>query len=177
VEAPIDAAPPTTGSSVPATPGRGSGSMELSADAASVMISGEPTGQIRVSGGAGGAMRLEAEKATMAALAEMLSRILDRPVVEMTKLRGVYQLTLNLSMQDMHAMVEAAGVMPSGPAMAGGDVSHRAGPEGPGGAQGTDPAASSVSENIPQLGLKLETPKATMEMIVIDRLEKAPREN
>ena len=39
----------------------------------------------------------------------MLSRILDRPVVDMTALKGTYQLTLNLSMQDMHTMVEAAG--------------------------------------------------------------------
>jgi uncharacterized protein (TIGR03435 family) len=175
VEAPLDTAPPT-GPATPKAPGSGSGPVELSSDASSLMISGERTGPIRLSQGPGG-MRLEAQNATMAALAEILSRILDRPAVDMTGLKGVYQLTLNLSMQDMHAMVQAAGVMPPGPGTGGGEMPHRMGADAPGGTPGSDAPASSVFENIQQLGLKLEARKAPMEMIVVDHLEKVPTEN
>jgi uncharacterized protein (TIGR03435 family) len=96
--------------------------------------------------------------------------------VDMTGLKGIYQLTLNLSLQDMHAMVQAAGVMPPGPGMAGGDTLHGAGADVPGVVQALDVPGSSVFENIQQLGLKLEARKAPMEMIVIDHLEKAPQE-
>ena len=171
VEAPPETAP--AANPTPTAPG-GPGPVQLSADASSLMISGERTGPIRLSPGAG-TMRLEARQATMAALADMLSRILDRPVVDMTGLAGVYHLTLNLSLQDMHAMVEASGVMPPGPGM-GGDM-HGPGSDAPGRGQGSDAPASSVFENIQQLGLKLESRRAPMEMIVIDHLEKAPTEN
>jgi uncharacterized protein (TIGR03435 family) len=173
VEAKANVAPPAKPAAL-APPG---GSMQLSEDASNLMVAGEQIGTIRVSQGAGGSMRLEAPQATMAALAEMLSRILDRPVVDMTRLKGAYELTLDLSMQDMHAMVQAAGVMPPGPVMGGGDMLHRTGPDAPGGAQGSDAPTGSVFLNIQQLGLKLETRKAPMEMIVIDHLEKAPVEN
>jgi len=140
-----------------ATEGHAADSMQVSADAASLLVAGERTGLIRVSAGAGGAMRLEAREATLAALAEMLSRILDRPVMDMTGLTGVYQLSLNLSMQDMHSMVEAAGMMP------------------PGGATAAD--TTSALEAVQEPGLRLEPRKAPMEMIVIDHLERTPTEN
>jgi uncharacterized protein (TIGR03435 family) len=174
VEAPTDAVP-TAQSAAPTAPDHNSGPLQLNADASSLLISGEPTGRIRLSQGAGG-MQLEARAATMAALADILSRILDRPVVDITALKGAYQLTLNLSMQEMHAMVEGAGVMPPGPGMGGGEM-HRTGADAPGGAQGSDAPASSVFQNIQQLGLKLEARKAPMEMIIVDRLEKAPTQN
>lgn len=177
VEVPPDAAPAAESPTPATTGGRSGGPIQLSADATTtVMISGERTGPIRLSQGAGG-MRLEAREATLAALADMLSRILDRPVVDMTGLKGLYQLTLNLSGQDMHAMVEASGVMPPGPGMGGGGEGHGSSADAPGRGQGSDAPAGSVLENIQQLGLKLETRKAPMEMIVIDHLEKAPTEN
>jgi uncharacterized protein (TIGR03435 family) len=175
VEAPMDQAP-IAKSATPASPGRGSGPMQLSPEASRLMISGERTGPIRLSQGPGG-MRLEAQNATIPALADVLSRILDRPVVDMTGLKGTYQLTMNLSMQDMHAMVEAAGVMPPGPGTGGGEMPHRTGTDAPGGSPGSDAPAGSVFENIQKLGLKLEVRKAPMEMIVVDHLEKAPTEN
>jgi uncharacterized protein (TIGR03435 family) len=173
LEAPAEAsyAKPTS----PAAPG-GRGPVELTADASNLLISDAQTGPVRVSNRAGGTMQLEAQKATMTVLADMLSRILDRPVVDMTGLKGAYQLTLDLSMQDMHAMVQSAGVMPPGPGMGGGDA-HEASASAGGGAQGSDSAANSIVENIQRLGLKLEGRKAPMEVIVIDHLEKASLEN
>jgi uncharacterized protein (TIGR03435 family) len=174
VEAPADLA----FSGEPATstaPDHGSAPLQLSADASSLMISGEPTGPVRVSPGSGGTMQLQAQKATMSALADMLSRILDRPVVDMTGLKGTYQLTLELSRQDMHAMVQSAGVMPPGPAMGGGEMHNGMGAGGNlSGAPGSD---ASVFQNIQQMGLKLESRKAPVEMVVIDHMEKAPKEN
>jgi uncharacterized protein (TIGR03435 family) len=172
VEAPADA-PFPDGSATPAAGGHTPGLLQLSPDTSSLMISGELTGPVRLSPGAGGAIQLQALKASMPALADMLSRILGQPVVDMTGLKGAYQLTLELSRQDMHAMVQAAGVMPPGPGMGGGEM-HGPGSDAPGGAPGSD---VSVFQNIQQMGLKLESRKAPMEVIVIDRLEKAPKEN
>jgi uncharacterized protein (TIGR03435 family) len=165
----LEAAP----DAAPAVSGQGQNVIRISPDAANLMVSEERTGPIRVSMGAGNTMRLEAEQASMAALADILSRILDRPVVDMTALKASYRLTLNLSMQDMHAMVQSAGVVPPGPATGGGDTMHRPLPDAP----GADAPAGSVFENIQQLGLKLEPRKAPMEMIVIDRLDKTPTGN
>jgi uncharacterized protein (TIGR03435 family) len=176
VEAQPDA-PLTAESATPITPGYGPSSIQISADASNLMISGEPTGPIRVSAGSAGTMRLEARKATMTALTDMLSRILDRQVVDMTGLKGFYQLTLNLSQQDMHAMVQAAGVMPPGPGMGGGGALHRTEPDASGSTGISDLPGTSVFQNIQELGLQLEARKAPIVTIVIDHLETVPTQN
>ena len=53
---------------------------------------------------------MENSKLPMAALAEMLTRFVDRPVVDMTEMKGDYQVVLNLSMDDMRNAARAAGV-------------------------------------------------------------------
>jgi uncharacterized protein (TIGR03435 family) len=95
----------------------------------------------------------------------------------MTGLKGTYQLSLTLAQQDMHAMVEAGGVMPPGPGTVGVEMMHRDGADVPAGSRGADTLGSSVFQNIQELGLRLEPRKAPVEMIVVDHLEKAPTEN
>jgi len=57
----------------------------------SVSISGGGIGTARMSMGPNGTMRLEAPKMNMAALADALSRFFDRPVVDLTELKGTYR--------------------------------------------------------------------------------------
>ena len=93
--------------------------------------------------------KLVAHKISMDLLARNLSGNLSSPVVDMTGIRGVFDLTLEWSPDEVQA-----------PAKAGGEAVEVAGPS----------IFTAVQQ---QLGLKLETRKAPVEMIVIDRIEKA----
>jgi uncharacterized protein (TIGR03435 family) len=127
-----------------------------------VTVSGGKAGPTRISMGPGGTMHLEAPKMTLAALAELLSRFTDRPVVDMTEIKGNYQVALDLSMDDLRNAARSAGVaVPGLPASDG--VS--------------DPSGGSMFNAVQQLGLRLEPRKESIELIVIDHLEKMPSEN
>jgi uncharacterized protein (TIGR03435 family) len=123
-------------------------------------------------------LHMEGSKVTMAGFADMLSRFSQmtggggRQVVDMTELKGNYEVALDFSLADLMNMARAAGVdIPAG--------------VGGGAGQGTSPAAaasdpggsSSLFEAVQALGLKLEPRKAMVEQVVIDRLEKNPTEN
>jgi uncharacterized protein (TIGR03435 family) len=119
---------------------------------------------------ANGMMHLETSKMSMSQFAETLSRFLDHPVVDMTELKGNYQVALDISMEDMMNAAKAAGMQaPPAGAMGG---------RGGGAAEAaSDPGVSSLFNNVQQLGLKLESRKSPVESIVIDHLEKVPTEN
>jgi uncharacterized protein (TIGR03435 family) len=110
-----------------------------------------------------GVMHVEASKMAMSMLAEALSRYVDHPVVDMTELKGNYQVVLDISQEDIRAVMRSVGA---------------AMPAGAGGA--TDTASepgSSIVTSVQQLGLRLEARKMPIDMIVIDHLEKLPTEN
>ena len=117
-----------------------------------------------------GVMHMESSKMSMDKFAEALSRFLDHPVVNMTEIKGDYQVALDLSMEDMMTAARSAGMQVPPPG-AGGTAGR-----GPAEAA-TDPAGSSLFNNVQQLGLKLEPRKAPVDLIVIDHLEKLPTEN
>jgi uncharacterized protein (TIGR03435 family) len=134
-------------------------------------IAGGRDGPMRVTMGAGGAMRMEADKMTMERLAGMLTPMLDRPVVDRTGLTGKYQVALELAMQDMMQVARAANIGAPG-------LAPR--PDaGPGQAvpAASDPSGGSIFQSVQQLGLKLDKEKAPFETIVVDRLEKNPSDN
>ena len=60
------------------------------------VITGSPNGTTRVSQAPNGGMRFEMSRMTMPALAEMLAPFVDRPVIDATRLKGTYQVTLDL---------------------------------------------------------------------------------
>jgi uncharacterized protein (TIGR03435 family) len=126
---------------------------------------------MRMQMGSNGNMRMEASKMTMPGLADMLSRFVDRPVLDMTELKGVYVVALELAMEDLRNIARTAGMMPpgAGPA-AGADAGRPAD-------AASDPSGLSIFASVQQLGLKLDPRKAPLEFIVIDHLEKAPSEN
>jgi uncharacterized protein (TIGR03435 family) len=117
-------------------------------------------------------MHMEADALPMDALIELLSKLTDRPVVDMTELKGKYQMALDLSMADMMAMARSAGVMGAVPGGGGGETKAAAPADA-----ASDPANGSAFKNVQQLGLELKARKIPIEIIVVDKVEKAPTEN
>jgi uncharacterized protein (TIGR03435 family) len=118
----------------------------------------------------GGAMHLETSKLTLVGLADLLSRFVDRPVVDMTELKGNYQVALDLSMEDLRNIARTAGGAIA-MAAAGGDVPRQPADTA------SDPSGTSIFAAVQQLGLKLEPRKTPIGVIVVDHLEKTPTEN
>ena len=102
--------------------------------------------------------RLEGFAAPMAMLGQILSQNMGRPVVDKTGLTGKYDFVLEWT-PDVGA---GAGSGPEGPA----NINGVPGPSGP-------TIFTALQE---QLGLRLESQKGPVEIIVIDRAEK-PSEN
>jgi uncharacterized protein (TIGR03435 family) len=187
-EAPPDADTPSP-SAGNGTPGVDIGGAKMRMDSKGVVLTGGQTGGMRMSPGPGGTMHLEAIKMTMATLTDMLARFVDRPVVDMTELKGKYELALDLSLDDLRNTAKAAGLMlpPGGAVIAGapvaggaggGSISGAPGDPGRSGAQeASDPSGGTIFSSVQQLGLKLEPRKVPIDLIVVEHLEKAPTEN
>ena len=138
-------------------------------DGKGITVQGGPMGQMHVTM-VDGKMHMEAANMTMAALADLATRFTDRPVVDMTDLKGDYQVALDLSMEDLQNVARAAGML----------VPRRPGANGGGGnglLDAPDPSGSSIFASIEAMGLKLEARKAPVPFIVIDHFEKSPTEN
>ena len=90
--------------------------------------------------------RLTAKGASMERLANYLARRLDRPVVDSTELKGVYDFTLEWTPEENKA------------------TSADAGPS----------LFTAVQE---QLGLRLQSRKLSVDILVVDHVEKVPTEN
>jgi uncharacterized protein (TIGR03435 family) len=135
-----------------------------------IVTRGGQGGTTRIAAGPDGLMHMEASRVTMAQLADTLSRFVDRPVVDMTDLKGNYQVKLEISMAEIMKSARAAGLpgapLPGGPLGAGTPADAA-----------SDPSSSSIFATVQQLGLKLEPRKAPIETIVVDHLEKTPTEN
>ncbi len=147
--------------------GQGSSQVKMSGspmDPKGMTIKGGPQGQMRMTM-ADGRMHMEAAKMTMAALAEIATQFVGKPVVDRTELKGAYQVAFDLSMDDLKNVARAMG--------AGGAP----GMEGPKAGEASDPSGSSIFTSVQQMGLKLESRKAPLTMVVIDHLEKTPTEN
>ena len=155
--------------------------MRFNRDGKGVAIAGSPMGAMRISPGQDGTMHMEASKVTMARLADMLSQFVDRPVVDMTELKGTYQLALDLSMADMMNAAKTAGMMMGPGGMPPPPPGGGPGP-GPLSAPGASPSSSdagpsAIFTNIQQLGLRLDPRKTPVTTLVIDHAEKTPTEN
>jgi uncharacterized protein (TIGR03435 family) len=120
-------------------------------------------------GGPGGNARMRANGATMGRFCDMLSGMLDRPVVDMTGLDGNYDISLDVSMEELAGLKRMAVGGGPGP-----------GPGGPGGDHGPAPDAApsaSIFSAVQTLGLKLDPRKAPIAYVMVDRADKVPTEN
>lgn len=110
-------------------------------------------GQVRIMGRG----RFEADGVPVSALANSISNALGRSVIDKTELQGIYDFRLEWTPE------ERDGGMMKGPA-------------GDGSAPSDNPGASIFTVLQDQLGLKLESTKGPVEILVIDHAER-PTEN
>lgn len=150
-----DAPPP--GGSV-----RDPGPPKLGKDGLPQLPPGAPKGAMMMMMGPKGA-RMQANHLTTGKLADMLSNNLGRPVLDKTGLTGEYDVTLDFSPEGLGLMRG----MPMPPPGKGGPEGEHDGDTGPN-------LMTAVQE---QLGLKLESRKGAVDLIVVDSMEKTPTEN
>ncbi|MCU1334877.1 MAG: hypothetical protein JWO19_458 [Bryobacterales bacterium] len=109
--------------------------------------------------------KFEAKKLTMAALAGNLERFMDRPIVDMTDLKGTYDFALDITQEDyrvmlIHAAIAAGVVLP------------------PEALRVLDGASlGSLFDALQKVGLKLDARKAPLDLLVIDEARKTPTDN
>jgi uncharacterized protein (TIGR03435 family) len=110
--------------------------------------------------------KFAAKKVTMASLAGMLERFLDRLVVDSTDVQGSYDVSFDLSPEDYRAMLiraaVAAGLVMPPDALRVADGS---------------PVPASLFEGLAKFGLKLEAQRAPLDVLVVDSARKTPTEN
>jgi len=155
----------------------------INVNGAQVKMEGNPQTGMTVRGGGAGmgpikmtmngnTMHMENPKMNMEMFMAMLSRFVDRPIVDTTDLKGFYQITIDISMEEM---MNAARSMGAGPMVAGPRAAAAGGvpggvPAGP--ADAASEPGGSIFQSVQRLGLKLEPRKAPVDKIVIDSLER-----
>jgi uncharacterized protein (TIGR03435 family) len=108
-------------------------------------------------------------KVSLARLADSLSNWMDRPVLDMTGIKGIFEI-------DLEWMPDESEPAPRFALGAGGPGRPDGGGEGRATTDGRDRPSifAAVQE---KLGLKLEGRKGPVEIIVVDNAEKVPTEN
>ncbi|MFB3826619.1 MAG: TIGR03435 family protein [Bryobacteraceae bacterium] len=114
----------------------------------------------------GAGAHLKAPSATLATLAEMMSRFSERPVLDMTGIKGRYDFDLVFSPETMRG--GPGGMVRMGPPPGEANPAPR---------ETASEPAGSIYDSVRPYGLKLEPRRAQMEILVIDHIEKEPTEN
>jgi uncharacterized protein (TIGR03435 family) len=143
-----------------------------------IQVSGDPQKGMVVRAGQAGAMklnmtadgiRMENEKLTLEQLADTLTQFVGRPVVDQTRLKGTYKIAIEMSREDALAAGRALGV--------GGAAAGPGQPGAPAGGASDPSGGTSAFRSVEKMGLKLESKKAPIDYMVIDKLEKVPTED
>jgi len=101
--------------------------------------------------------------ATLPAFVNMLSNFLGSPVMDETGIQGAFDITLNITMEDLSAL--RSGTLASDANLESGHtVPERA-------------ASGSIFSAVQELGLKLEARRTPIKHLVIDAAEKVPTDN
>ena len=118
-------------------------------------------------------LHIDSSMVTMEGFADMLTRMTQiggssgKQVVDMTGLKGNYQVGIELSIVELMNMARAQGMnFPGGGAA---PQSNEASDPGGGG--------SSVYQSVEKLGLKLEPRRAPVDQVIVESVEKTPTEN
>ncbi len=99
----------------------------------------------------------EAEKITMPELAGEIQPYVDDPVIDMTGLKGYFEIALDLPRRSNHAIARGFGAPQDGSA--------------------SDPDGVSIFSSIKKLGLELQKRKGPVEHLIIDHVERVPTDN
>ena len=109
--------------------------------------------------------KVEGRKMPGSSMATALASFMDRPLIDMTNLKGNYDFALELSPEDFRAMgirsAIAAGVALPPHAIQMAEAA----------------SGDSLFNALEKMGLKLESRKAPVEVLVIDHAEKTPTDN
>jgi len=108
--------------------------------------------------------KFQATKVTAPQIAGVLERFSDRPVMDLTELKGTYDFEFNVSPEEtqtlmIHAAVAAGVQLP------------------PQALRLLDGGGNPIESGAEQLGLKIESRKMPVDIIVIDQIQKTPTEN
>lgn len=109
--------------------------------------------------------KFSVKRLTMARTADVLGRFVDRPIVDMTNLTGIYDIELPLSAEDYQGMLIRSAIT--------------AGVTLPPGAEryAMSDIGESLASALQAVGLKLEPRKAPLDVLVVDHVEKNPTAN
>jgi uncharacterized protein (TIGR03435 family) len=103
-------------------------------------------------------VRIQAPAASLANLAELLSRFMERPVVDMTGLDGQYEFDLTFAPESLRNLPPRGTLSPDGREIF------------------SEPTIS-LSSAVQPFGLKLERRKLPLEVLTIVHIERTPTEN
>jgi uncharacterized protein (TIGR03435 family) len=131
-------------------------------DSGHATSTGAPWGPVTASPPRDGNPHFDLMAVSMPGLAELLAPHEDRPVIDMTELKGRYRMQVVMDLPP--------------PPPPGADGGGRKGGGGGGGPIG-DPLAEGFFSALDKAGLKLEKRNAPVAMVVVDHLEKTPTEN
>ena len=109
--------------------------------------------------------KFEARKLNMAQLADSIGRFVERPVVDMTELQGTYDLTLEFTTEEYRVLLIRTALS------AGVNLP----PEVMRLLEGA--SDETLFKGLQAMGLKLESRKAPLEVLVIDSVSKTPIQN
>ena len=109
--------------------------------------------------------KLEAKKIDMPQLVDLLTRFNDKPVVDMTGLTGTYDISLTFSPEDYQAMLIRSAIY-AGVTLPPQALRALEGVSG-----------DTLFAALQTVGLKLESRKAPLEVLVVDSVSKTPTEN
>jgi uncharacterized protein (TIGR03435 family) len=108
--------------------------------------------------------KIEGHRLVMPLFAEILGRFTDRPIIDMTKLTGAYDITVDLSQEDFMAMLIRSAV----------NAGVTLPPEA---LRLMNSGDDTLMMALRRLGVKLENRKAPVETVVVDEMRKTPSEN
>jgi uncharacterized protein (TIGR03435 family) len=113
-----------------------------------------------------GFARIEGYRTTLSNFARMLSGMLDHPLIDLTELSGIYNF----------AFETEGSAFRKGP-MGGPGPDVKSGAAGDGGPAPDSTPSGSIFSDIQKLGLKLDSRKAPLDFITIEKASRLPTEN
>ena len=111
-----------------------------------------------------GGGKFDAKKFTAAAMAAVLERFTDRPMVDLTELKGTYDFEFAVTPEETQTLMIRAAIA------AGVQLPPQA-------LQLADNGGNPLEGAVEQLGLKLDSRRMPVEIIIIDQVQKTPTDN
>ena len=108
--------------------------------------------------------KFAATKIDPATIASVLERFTDRPIMNLTELKGVYSFEFTVNQEELQTMMIRAAIS------AGVQLPPQA-------LRLLDNGGNPIIDAVERVGLKLESRRMPVEMIVIDQMQKTPTDN